>query len=56
MLTLGPRGDEVLGREALTAALGPRFVISDFDPAYLRVEEEGRLAAKVDAALPSSGR
>ncbi len=51
VLTLGPRGDEVLGREALTASLDPRFVISDFDPAYLRVEEEGGLEAKVDAAL-----
>jgi putative pyruvate formate lyase activating enzyme len=51
VLTLGPRGDEVLGQEALTAALDPRFVISDFAPAYLRVAEEGGLAAKVDAAL-----
>lgn len=45
-----PRRDAKRGRAALVAAAHPRFVIDDFEPAYLRLVE-AELAARVDAAV-----
>jgi putative pyruvate formate lyase activating enzyme len=50
VLTLGPRADEVLGREALQRAADPGFVVEHFRPAYLGLGESA-LRAKVEAAL-----
>jgi putative pyruvate formate lyase activating enzyme len=45
------RTDAARGRAALRAAADSRFVVADYEPRCLRLHREGRLRAKVDAAL-----
>ncbi len=49
--TILRRTDARLGRTALRAATDPRFVVDDYEPVCLRSHREGRLQAKVEAAL-----
>ncbi|HWC10726.1 MAG TPA: radical SAM protein [Acidimicrobiales bacterium] len=45
------RTDARYGRSVLRAAADPRFVVDDYEPVSLRLHREGRLEAKVEAAL-----
>jgi putative pyruvate formate lyase activating enzyme len=49
VLILGPRADEVSGREALRTAADPGFVVDGFEPSYLKLDD-AVLEAKVEAA------
>jgi putative pyruvate formate lyase activating enzyme len=43
--------DERRGRAALSAVADPRFVLSEFEPAAVRLAREGGMAPKVESAL-----
>jgi putative pyruvate formate lyase activating enzyme len=50
LLGLGRR-DVEWGRASLAAAADPRFLLDDFEPAYLRLHRVGGLGAKLEAAM-----